>query len=30
MIRDAVERDAEACAASYAPYVADTAITFET
>jgi L-amino acid N-acyltransferase YncA len=28
-IRDATERDAEACAAIYAPYVADTAITFE-
>jgi L-amino acid N-acyltransferase YncA len=29
-IRDAAERDAEACAAIYAPYVTDTAITFET
>jgi L-amino acid N-acyltransferase YncA len=29
MIRDASERDAEACAAIYAPYVTDTAITFE-
>jgi L-amino acid N-acyltransferase YncA len=28
-IRDATERDAEACAAIYAPYVTDTAITFE-
>jgi L-amino acid N-acyltransferase YncA len=28
-IRDASERDAEACAAIYAPYVIDTAITFE-
>jgi len=28
-VRDASERDAEACAAIYAPYVADTAITFE-
>jgi phosphinothricin acetyltransferase len=29
MIRDASEADAEACAAIYAPYVTDTAITFE-
>ncbi len=29
-IRDATGRDAEACAAIYAPYVTDTAITFET
>jgi L-amino acid N-acyltransferase YncA len=29
-VRDAGERDAEACAAIYAPYVTDTAITFET
>jgi L-amino acid N-acyltransferase YncA len=29
-IRDATERDAAACAAIYAPYVTDTAITFET
>jgi L-amino acid N-acyltransferase YncA len=29
LIRDATEHDAEACAAIYAPYVADTAITFE-
>ena len=29
MIRDATERDAEACAAIYAPYVTGTAITFE-
>jgi phosphinothricin acetyltransferase len=29
-IRDAVARDATACAAIYAPYVNDTAITFET
>jgi L-amino acid N-acyltransferase YncA len=28
-IRDASDRDAEACAAIYAPYVTDTAITFE-
>ena len=28
-IRDASERDAEACAAIYAPYVTDTAISFE-
>lgn len=28
-IRDATEHDAEACAAIYAPYVTDTAITFE-
>ncbi len=28
-VRDASERDAEACAAIYAPYVTDTAITFE-
>jgi L-amino acid N-acyltransferase YncA len=30
MIRDATERDAESCAAIYAPYVTGTAITFET
>jgi L-amino acid N-acyltransferase YncA len=30
LIRDATERDAEACAAIYAPYVTDTAISFET
>jgi L-amino acid N-acyltransferase YncA len=30
MIRDATEADATACAAIYAPYVTDTAITFET
>jgi L-amino acid N-acyltransferase YncA len=30
MVRDASERDAEACAAIYAPYVTDTAISFET
>jgi phosphinothricin acetyltransferase len=30
VVRDADERDAEACAAIYAPYVTDTAITFET
>jgi len=30
IVRDASERDAEACAAIYAPYVTDTAITFET
>ncbi|MGH3646712.1 MAG: GNAT family N-acetyltransferase [Micromonosporaceae bacterium] len=30
MIRDATERDAEACAAIYAPYVTGTAISFET
>jgi L-amino acid N-acyltransferase YncA len=30
MVRDAEERDAEACAAIYAPYVTDTAVTFET
>jgi L-amino acid N-acyltransferase YncA len=30
MIRDATEHDAAACAAIYAPYVTDTAITFET
>ncbi len=30
MIRDATPDDAAACAAVYAPYVADTAITFET
>ena len=30
MVRDATERDAEACAAIYAPYVTDTAISFET
>nr|WP_042179532.1 GNAT family N-acetyltransferase [Kibdelosporangium sp. MJ126-NF4]CEL13873.1 GCN5-related N-acetyltransferase [Kibdelosporangium sp. MJ126-NF4]CTQ88241.1 GCN5-related N-acetyltransferase [Kibdelosporangium sp. MJ126-NF4] len=29
-VRDATEHDAEACAAIYAPYVTDTAITFET
>jgi L-amino acid N-acyltransferase YncA len=29
-VRDASELDAEACAAIYAPYVTDTAITFET
>jgi L-amino acid N-acyltransferase YncA len=29
IIRDATERDAAACAAIYAPYVFDTAITFE-
>jgi L-amino acid N-acyltransferase YncA len=29
-VRQASERDAAACAAIYAPYVADTAITFET
>lgn len=29
-VRDASERDAEACAAIYAPYVTNTAITFET
>jgi phosphinothricin acetyltransferase len=29
-VRDGSERDAEACAAIYAPYVTDTAITFET
>jgi len=29
-VRDASQRDAAACAAIYAPYVADTAITFET
>jgi L-amino acid N-acyltransferase YncA len=28
-IRDASERDAEACAAIYAPYVTDTAVSFE-
>jgi phosphinothricin acetyltransferase len=28
-VRDATERDDEACAAIYAPYVTDTAITFE-
>ena len=28
-VRDASERDADACAAIYAPYVTDTAITFE-
>jgi L-amino acid N-acyltransferase YncA len=28
-IRDATEQDAEACAAIYAPYVTDTAVTFE-
>jgi L-amino acid N-acyltransferase YncA len=30
MVRDATPADAEACAAIYAPYVTDTAITFET
>ncbi|MEU4672855.1 N-acetyltransferase family protein [Amycolatopsis sp. NPDC023774] len=30
LIRDADERDAEACAEIYAPYVRDTTITFET
>lgn len=29
-VRDASERDAEACAAIYAPYVTGTAVTFET
>jgi phosphinothricin acetyltransferase len=29
-VRDASERDADSCAAIYAPYVTDTAITFET
>ena len=29
LVRDATEDDAEACAAIYAPYVTDTAITFE-
>lgn len=29
VIRDATELDAEACAAIYAPYVTDTAVTFE-
>jgi phosphinothricin acetyltransferase len=29
-VREATARDAEACAAIYAPYVTDTAITFET
>lgn len=29
-VRDATERDGEACAAIYAPYVRETAITFET
>ncbi len=28
-VRDATERDAEACAAIYGPYVTDTAVTFE-
>ena len=28
-VRDATERDAEACAAIYAPYVTETAVTFE-
>ena len=28
-VRDATERDAQACAAIYAPYVTDTAVTFE-
>ena len=30
IIRDASQDDAEACAAIYAPYVTDTAISFET
>ncbi|MCT2583016.1 GNAT family N-acetyltransferase [Actinophytocola gossypii] len=30
MVRDATASDAEACAAIYAPYVTDTAVTFET
>ena len=30
LVRDATERDAEACAAIYAPYVTDTTISFET
>jgi phosphinothricin acetyltransferase len=30
MVRDASEHDADACAAIYAPYVTDTAISFET
>jgi L-amino acid N-acyltransferase YncA len=30
VVRSAAERDAEACAAIYAPYVTDTAISFET
>lgn len=30
VVRDASERDAEACLAIYSPYVTDTAITFET
>jgi phosphinothricin acetyltransferase len=30
MVRDACDRDAEACAAIYAAYVADTAVSFET
>jgi L-amino acid N-acyltransferase YncA len=30
LVRDASERDAEACARIYAPYVTDTAISFET
>lgn len=30
IVRDATERDADACAAIYAPYVTDTVITFET
>jgi len=30
LVRDASERDGAACAAIYAPYVVDTAITFET
>jgi phosphinothricin acetyltransferase len=30
LVRDASERDAAACAAIYAPYVTDTAISFET
>jgi len=29
LVRDATEDDAEACAAIYAPYVTDTAVTFE-
>lgn len=30
LVRDATERDAQACAAIYAPYVTDTVISFET
>jgi L-amino acid N-acyltransferase YncA len=30
LVRDATERDAEGCAAIYAPYVTDSAISFET